>query len=137
QEDAIVDLEIPAPLLTISSNPIQVPSAFKIAAVKAEISGTGIVLDPIDVQKGGKTIVITLKNASFVKNPSTSDMIDNITGSSTEWTKVQTALKNDSKTVTVSGNKVTIKLPAVPSYNSVSGETVTINIPKSLLLNGE
>ncbi len=138
-EDANVNLTIPAGLLNVSSKDINISSAFKIGAVKAEISGNGLALDPIDIQKGGRTITIKLKNATF-KNDSATFINDLINGfqsnkGGTNWNLVQAAIKNNSKNVTVTSDSVTIKFPAVPAYKTESGEEISVNIPQSLINN--
>ncbi|MBY0221606.1 hypothetical protein [Sporosarcina aquimarina] len=111
-EDATFDIEILSEAVTVSPNDIKVPSAFKVSAVTAELSGTAQKgLDAQEVQKGGKTIIITLKNAEFdsSETPTFADILE----SGHPWNQVGTS--ND---IQVSKNKLTIKLPAVPNYSS-------------------
>lgn len=143
--DADVDLVIPANLLTTSIGDISLNSAFKIAAVKAELTGNALTdLDSTTINKGGKTITISLKNATF-KTGADFDkelliaLLDVINGNPDqidEWYKVQTALLDvASKNISVTGNKITIKLPPVPNYYYESGMEIGITISKDLINN--
>ncbi len=132
-DDTTVKLDIPAELLSISSKPIET-SAFKIAAVKAELPNkANLVLDKSDIQKGGKTITITLKNATFKDNLTNNEIISIFKGGSTDWTKIKNAISNDSNAIKSSKDKITIKLPPVPGYNSDTGETINLKISADLI----
>ena len=124
-EDATFDIEILPQAFTVSSKEIKIPSAFKVAAVIAEFSGTAQKgLDAQEVQKGGKTIIITLKNAEFdsSETPTFADILE----IGHPWNQIGTS--ND---IQVSKNKLTIKLPAVPNYSS-NGE-FEVKVPYKLI----
>ncbi|MEK4406330.1 hypothetical protein MKZ26_18390 [Sporosarcina sp. FSL K6-6792] len=137
KDDAIAELDIPAELLSVSSNPIPVKSAFKISAVKAELpSGKDLALDKEDIKKGGKTITITLKNATLndkldIEGTTKVTLINDLFDSnSSEWLKIENALKTDPKSsIKITKDKITIKLPPVPDYNSNTVDTIKLNVP--------
>lgn len=127
-------LTIPKTLMAASSSDKSV--SFKILAIKAELSGTVMPsIEPAEIQKGGKTIIITLKNATFKTGAdfNAANLMNGFTGgASTDWNHVKTAVLSDPKNITVTKNKVTIKLPPVPEYKS-GGETISLAIPYSLI----
>lgn len=129
--DSSVSITIPDELLTVSSGDIILNSAFKIGSAAAELSGTGISVAPVDIQKGGKTLTIKLKNATFKTDASSLGRLSFT--NSTEWNKVVTAIYSNANNIKFTNDTVTIKLPAVPNYNSVSGETISVTIPQILL----
>ncbi|MFJ8064799.1 hypothetical protein ACIQYS_09215 [Psychrobacillus sp. NPDC096426] len=134
EQDTTATIEISKELLTMSNDVLK--GSFKIADVKAELSGTASSgLDAVDLQKGGKTIIITLKNAAFNKDLPINDYIKVIKSGTGLPDKVIAALKasNDSKKITITNNKLTIKLPAV----DFSGNgTLGFVVPEDLLANG-
>ncbi|OCA88890.1 hypothetical protein [Pseudobacillus wudalianchiensis] len=132
-DDKVVDLTISTELLTFSNQSIRVPSAFKISAVKAELSGTATPsLAVVDVQKGGKTIIVTLKNAVFKKNITFDEtLIKTLFGGS--WGSVAKVAASTPKSIQATGSRMTIKLPAVPDYKSDNGEIIYLNIPSQLI----
>ncbi|SOB90791.1 hypothetical protein SAMN05880501_101212 [Ureibacillus xyleni] len=137
-KDSVYDLTVPSNLLEFASAPKTVKAAIKIAGVKAKLEGTatGGDLDAVSLQKGGKTIIITLANAQFIENLSVNDYLGVISSSDPLTTKVKAAItsSNDPKVVVVKGNKLTIKLPAV----DFSGNgTLTFNVPETLVKDSE
>ncbi|MED4454494.1 hypothetical protein [Metabacillus fastidiosus] len=135
--DATVDLKIPANLLSVSTKDIEMDSAFKINAVKAELSGTGISLDEADIQKGGKTIIVTLQNATFKSDLDSKQLISAFKNKSNlQWDLVNyinDAIEKDPKNIKITNNSVTIKLPAVPNYKSTGSDEITLTIPSNLI----
>jgi len=137
--DMTVTLTIPPSLLTTSNTPVTASPSFTISAVTATLSGTAFTgaFDAAAVQKGGKTIIITLNNASWVSDAvSDSAKLNALLSafSGNAWTPIKNALLANPKNISLKGNQITIKLPPVPNYNS-SG-TVTLTIPQSLIANG-
>lgn len=134
-DDITVKLGIPADLLSNSGNQITT-TAFKIAAVKAELpSRRDLVLDKVDIQKGGKTISITLKNAIFKEDLAIDEaLVNSIFGnSSSNWTPIVTALKSNLTNISIRKNNITIKLPPVPDYDSLTADTLELKIPKGFI----
>ncbi|MFC5589092.1 hypothetical protein ACFPRA_09345 [Sporosarcina soli] len=132
-EDTSVTLDIPAELLSISSGKITT-SAFKIAAVTAELpKKENLVLDKSDIQKGGKTITITLKNATFKENLTTNEITTIFTGTASGKNMIVNAINNDPKAIKITKDKITIKLPPIPGYNSTNPETIRLQIPRGLI----
>ncbi len=138
-DDIIVQPTIDHNLLSTANENITASPAFKIAAVKVELSGTALQsLDETDIQKGGKTIIITLKNASWSDVEDFNDQLINAFKSTLEnkpWSKVIEALQTNPDSIKRSKNQVTIKLPPVPDYKLQSNEveTVTLTIPSALI----
>jgi hypothetical protein len=134
--DINVQLSIDSSLLTTSNENITASPAFTVYAVSATLSGTALTgaFDAPTVQKGGKTIIITLNNASWVSDAvSDSANLNTLLSSfsGTAWAPIKEILLADPKNVTLRGNQITIKLPPVPGYN-MSGQ-VTLIIPKELI----
>lgn len=127
-DDAQVDITVPNALLNLrgSSEALEINSAFKIAKVKASVSGTGLNLDVPDIIKGGKTIIITLENAMFKSDANFYELLN-------AWPLMKNEIIKDPKSITVRGNKATLKLPAVPAYTSEKGNTISITVPSSLI----
>lgn len=129
--DANFVATIPVSALSLSNYPINA-DVIQILDVKAEISGTAIKgLDVKDLEKGGKTLIFTLKNATFadinkIKNE------DNLKKMFNNNTSIVNAIKNDSKAITVKGNKLTIKLPAI---TGTSGK-LQLKVPKEMIIGG-
>lgn len=114
--------------LKVSSTQISILEAFVINSVIAELSGTAAMgMDAKDVVKGGKTIIITLKNTEFITgaNPSFNDIFTD----SNPWSEFATG-----KDIQISKNKMTIKLPSVPNY--ISGTNLEVTVPTSLMVGG-
>ena len=139
--DITVSLTIPASVLTTASEPITVSPAFTISAIKATLSGTFVTAPPdvAAIVAGGKTIIITLTNATWAADVATNQakrqaLIDGFIANNAEWTKVKAALNNDPRSVTRTSNTVvTIKLPPVPDYNITSGQIINLTIPSALI----
>lgn len=138
-EDLTASITIPNELLSVRSTPLIVESAFKIAAVKAELTGTALQsLDSTELNKGGKTIIITLNNANFNTNDPNfkNTLIESIASDDNTvlLSSLKAILRNNNKDIIVSKNKVTIKLPAV-SYSGDNGGKFKIGVPYSLIEN--
>ena len=134
-KDENYDLTISKDLLTISSEPIEVTGAFKVLDVQAELSGTASTgLDAVDLQKGGKTIILTLKNAKFKADTPKSELVKVLSSTDSLSSAVKNALANssDSKTFVISNNKLTIKLPAIE--DKVSGK-LSFTVPLEIVEN--
>lgn len=130
--DVQVNISIPNDLLNlrVASTPLKIENAFKVSKVTADLSGTGTSLDAATVQSGGKTLIITLENAVFKANADLTQLIFSASDA-INWNLIKS--KIDSKDITVRGNKATIKLPAVPNYESPNGNSVGIIVPKELI----
>lgn len=134
--DINVQLSIDSSLLTTSNTVITASPAFTVYAVSATLSGTALtgVFDAPTVQKGGKTIIITLNNASWISDAvsdsaNLNTLLNGFSGAA--WAPIKEILLANPKNVTLRGNQITIKLPPVPGYN-MSGQ-VTLTIPKELI----
>ncbi|MDR7000988.1 hypothetical protein [Neobacillus niacini] len=137
-KDATVDILIPNQLVNTSSTDIKVKSAFKILAVTANLSVTGITLAPADIQKGGKTITVKLNNATFnnYTDPNfKTNFINCFSSTGTNWGILKTAILSDLTKIKATKDTVTFTLPPVPNYQSVSSETISLTIAQSLIIN--
>ncbi|MCP1143696.1 hypothetical protein [Lysinibacillus endophyticus] len=126
---------------SLSFSTTKLTTSFEIEDVKAEFSGTtNGSLDAKELEKGGKTIVFTLDKATF-KNDITTTAIANkldllISPLNTEDKRLSEVViesikkSNDNKTIVVSGNKLTIKLP--PITEQVSG-SLEFKIPAEFI----
>ncbi|MBB4823240.1 hypothetical protein HNO89_000458 [Sporosarcina luteola] len=136
-DDTVVDVAIPKDLLALGSKELKVDSAFTIYAVKADVSGNGTSMDFVDVQKGKKKLVISLKNANFDIEAVTVNAVKELlkgstsTGSADWVNKVVSSI--DDKSVKVTSNQITITLPAAPTYSSNQSEEITLAIGTDLI----
>lgn len=102
--------------LAVSLGSITIDSALTVDPIALELSGTAKGgLDAQDIQKGGKTIILTLKNAEFKQGADVT--YEKLFGDNNPWKTA--GMKDD---INITKNKITVKLPAVPNYNS--SETV-------------
>lgn len=134
--DTSYEITIPKELLIVSSQDLGPNPAFQIKAVQAELSGTGLSLDPVDIQKGGKTIVIKLLNESFKDNVNVQDIVSNLSAifsPEAGWNSVLKVLERSPQNIKVTKDTLTIKLPPVPNYASDSGGEINAKIPYSLI----
>ncbi|PIC68051.1 hypothetical protein CSV78_04470 [Sporosarcina sp. P16a] len=130
-EDQHVNITIPTELLNVrASGPLQIDSAFKVAAVTASLSGTGMNLEPEDIQRGSKTLVVTLNNAEFKDNLSVAELKTMFSSASLPWNFT-------TSDYSVAKNRLTIKLPAVPTYSTENGQSFTLNFKNTMLKNYE
>ena len=115
------------------------------AVVSAVVTGTAVSgLTESDVVSGGKTIIITLTNDTWVASGATFnaqrqniiDGLDSAQSETTGWNaevrdkEVVTAVARTSDTV------VTITLTAAAAYDVTSDETITVTIPATALTGG-
>jgi hypothetical protein len=141
-EDIAVKLTIPSNALTTANTDVLATPSFTISAIAATLSGTTVtsVLDSTVIQKGGKTIIITLNNAKWVTDAVSDEakLANLIAGfvadtNTAEWDEVKNAILADPKNVTRSSDTVVkITLPAVPGYTA-SSQTVSLTIQSHLL----
>ncbi|RUL49813.1 hypothetical protein [Lysinibacillus antri] len=129
-------LSIPDTLFVVSSGNKSV--SFDILDVSAKnIGNSKDGLDAAELSKGGKTIVVSLENATFKDNLTKSQLLSVIqNGSSALSTAVYSAINSssDSKILSAKGNKLTIKLPSV-SY--VGSGSINLEVPSGIINNGK
>lgn len=128
KKNSSLNLEVPTSLLNIKGGALPLKaSPIEIQAVSASLSGTGVSMSAADVQKGGKTLILTLNNAEF-SDLDTADF-KKIFGEtlSTPWNRI------DKSNITISKNKMTIKLPAVPDFGTDAQSTIDLNLSSKLL----
>lgn len=129
--DLIVSLNIPKEVLTTASTSITT-SSFTVSAITAVLTGTAITAPPdsSSIIAGGKTIIITLKNATWA-----SDISGLLNGFSStdpnDWQTIKNKITS-TNVVRTSNTVVTIKLPPVPDYTG-SSQSVTLTIPQTLI----
>lgn len=111
----------------------------------ASISGTATSsINEGDIVTGGKTIIITLTNDTWVTSGATfdavrQDIIDGIDSAQSEatgWDAVVKAGESVSSVVRTSDTVVTITLSAFATYDITSTETITVTVPASSLTGG-
>ena len=125
----IVEIFIPSNLLIISSVELEIPSAFIIVPVSASLSGTATpTLDPADVVKGKKTIVIELENAEF----DTSKSLSNYKNMLNNYPEITNSIQDAN--IKVTKTRVTFTLPAVPNFVSSAGRKISVSIPPELVV---
>src|SRR6185436_15212654 len=111
----------------------------------AAITGTATVgITEADVVAGGKTIVITLTNATWVAAGATFNAqrqniingIDSAQSEPTGWDAVVKAGQTVAGVVRTSATVVTITLDAFPTYDITAQETITVTVPASATVEG-
>lgn len=110
-------------------------------AATAAITGTIFGATEADIRAGGRTIIITLANDSWVAagatfNAQRQNIINGLTSAGSEllgWNNVVKALQSVAGVVRSSGTVVTITLDAFPTYDITANETITDTIPASAL----
>jgi len=145
--DQTITLTIPANALTNGGGTLAATPTITIATtsvITAAVTGTVTTLATTegDILNGGRTIIVTLTNATWATDVATEKTKRDalITGLATsaeavQWAKVQTALKADAtRVVRNSDTQVTITLPPTAGYNVVASQSVTLTIPKAILL---
>ena len=113
------------------------------AGISAEVTGTATAsIDEADIVTGGKTVIITLTNDTFVTGTSSEDGIaagsdSDVVASGTNWDSlIKTDLDNADvviSTTTVTNDTATITLPAYATYDPGEQEEITWTIPAASL----
>lgn len=111
----------------------------------AVISGTATTgATKADIVAGGKTVVITIADGTFVASGATFDAIrqdiingmDSAQAEAAGWDAVVKATQGVAGVVRTSATVVTITLDAFASYNITATETITVTIPATALVSG-
>lgn len=142
-QDQTINVNIPKVALATSTGAISAGS-FTVQAVTATLSGTSVTtpLNSAAVVAGGKTIVITLKNATWTSDATSvsrlSDLLScftsNSTSTPTNWSQISKNITPQDLSISSSDNHVlTIQLPPIADYTwDQSSEQVTFSIASSL-----
>ena len=110
--------------------------------VTAAITGTATAsITETDIVAGGKTIIITLTDGTWVTAGATFDAqrqaiingIDSAQAEATGWDAVVKALQGVAGVVRTSNIVVTITLDAQATYNITAAETITVTVPSAAL----
>jgi len=140
--DLSITLNIPKSVLTSASTEITTTS-FTISAITAVLSGTAITAPPDSksIIAGGKTIIITLKNATWATDVVNrySVLLDKFTTNDTvEWKKIKNKI-TAAGVVRTSNTVVTIKLPPVPDYTGDNYDIhwISVIVPQALIAGGK
>lgn len=137
--DLNVTLKIPSLVLTTASKDVT-STPFTISAITATAGGTAIttLTDSKSIVAGGKTIIITLKNAVWatdVVNRYT-DLLDAFYSNDTfEWKRIKNKI-SATDVVRNSNTVVTIKLPPVSDYSG-DNQSITVVVPQALITGGK
>lgn len=143
-------MTIPADVLVTSTTPLPVSNSFSITAqapVTAALSGTVTAsISEVDIRAGGKTIILTLSDDTWVAAGATFDaqrqnIIDGIVAGSSPtngWNNELIGTGGSGSldvtdVVRTSDTIVTITLPADAQYDITSAETIQATIPASAL----
>lgn len=115
------------------------------AAPRAAISGTAAAgITETDIRSGGKTIIITLSNETWVASGATFDGqraniaagIDSAQSEANGWDAVVKAGIDVGDVVRTSDTVVTVTLDAEPTYDITATETITVTVPGTALTGG-
>lgn len=118
------------------NNPLATPSI-----VSATITGTATAsITESDIVTGGKTIIITITNETFVASGAAFDSVrqdiinglDSAQSEGTGWDAVVKAGQSLGGVVRTSATVVTVTLDAFASYDISSQETITVTLPSSV-----
>lgn len=118
-------------------NPLAIPPS---SSPSASVSGTATeTINESNIVTGGKTILITLTNDTWVASGATfnairQDIINNIDSAQSEvtgWDAVVKATQGVTGVVRTSDTIVTITLDAFATYDITSTETITVTIPST------
>jgi hypothetical protein len=110
---------------------------------RATLSGTVTAnISETDIVSGGKTIILTLTNDTWVASGGTFDGqrqniingIDSAQSEATGWDAVVKALQGVAGVVRTSDTVVTITLDAQATYNITATETITATIPSTAVV---
>lgn len=141
-DDLSISLKIPKSALTSASTDITT-APFTISAITAVLSGTAITAptDRKSIIDGGKTIIITLKNATWATDVVNrySVLLDRFTTNDTvEWKKIKNKITT-AGVVRNSNTVVTIKLPPVRDYNGDNYDIhrISVIVPEALIAGGK
>lgn len=112
------------------------------AAASAALTGTITSATEANIVSGGKTIILTLTNDTWVAAGGTFDgqrqnIINGMTSAGSEllgWNNVVKALQGVSGVVRTSSTVVTITLDAQVTYNITANETITVTIPSTAVV---
>jgi len=154
--DQTITVKIPSSLLQVSPAVALSPLTFTIKT-DSSVTITGTITSSAtaaDVRKGGKTIIVTLKNvpnnaggydtwnANIASDTNTRQALFNAltpTAATAEvgnWSAVIDALKASATITRTSDTVVTIILPPVPTYNITTSQTIQLgSIPATCLTN--
>lgn len=111
--------------------------------VKASLTGTVGGATESDIRTGGKNIVITLEDATWVDGVGVDDKIKNAlldglvadSENDTAWKLVIGKIKSTTGSVVKTSAKVvTITLPAVDTYEIAANQKITVTIPASAIM---
>lgn len=120
----------------------QLSITYTVPPVSAAITGTATAsITEADIVTGGKTIIVTLTNDTWVAAGATFDAqrqaiingIDSAQAEATGWDAVVKATQGVSGVVRTSNTVVTITLDAQATYNITAAETITVTVPSASL----
>jgi hypothetical protein len=109
-------------------------------AATAALTGTALTsITEADIVTGGKTIIITLSNDTWVTSGATFDAqrqniingLDSAQAEGTGWNAVVQATQAVGGVVRTSDTVVTITLDAFATYNITATETITVTVPST------
>lgn len=116
-----------------------------VAVISAAVTGTATAsINEDDVVAGGKTIIITLTNDTWVAAGATFDGqrsnilqgLDSAQSEGTGWNAVVRDAEAVGAVVRTSDTVVTITLSAAATYNITATETITVTIPSTAVASG-
>jgi len=131
-------------ILTIPSSDAGSPYVINLTSsvMSAAVTGTATAsIKESNIVAGGKTIIITLTNDTWVAAGATFNAqrqaiingIDSAQAEATGWDAVVKALQGVAGVVRTSDTVVTITLDAQSTYNITAAETITVTVPSAAL----
>ena len=136
---------IPAAALNISASAVVASPTITVAYIvptTAAVTGTATAsINETDVINGGKTVIVTLSNDTWVAsgavfNAIRQDIIDGLDSAQAEatgWNAKVRDVMDVTSVVRTSSTVVTITLPAAADYDTTANETITVTVPASAL----
>lgn len=139
-----ITVTIPAAAMVSAGGNVQGLPTIAITAlsVDAAITGTVIGSNEEDTRAGGKTIIVTLSNDTWVAagatfNAERQGIIDGLDSAQVEGTGWNAEVRDKEvvgAVVRTSATVVTITLTAAAAYDTTASETITVTIPASALV---
>lgn len=140
-----ITVTVPASALTGASPLVATPTFTVVPVATAVVTGTATAsINETDVVAGGKTIIITLTDDTWVASGGTfdgirQDIIDGLDSAQSEGTGWNTEVRDNLAVTTVvrtSNTVVTITLSAQAAYNITAPETITVTVPATAVVLG-
>jgi hypothetical protein len=139
-----ITVTVPTDVLNISASSVVASPTFTVdvdVPATCTVTGTADGASDDDIVNGGKTVILTISNDTWVASGATFnaqrqniiDGLDAATSPATGWNNVIRDAIDVSTCVRTSDTVVTITLPAAATYDVGADEAITVTVPASAL----